>query len=155
MKNDDLLPCPFCGNKNVKVYESENMHGQASDWVVRCVSDKWNGACGAFISYLTKARAIEVWNQRTSSCTRIDPADPATLPPDNGRSVLLTIRLTGVNDCDDEYDELQVIKARYWHNDIGWADDYLDPVEIELPDQTVTAIAWEPWPQPVPYQNKE
>lgn len=78
-------------------------------------------------------------------------ADAGTLPPDNGRYVLLTIHIEGVNEFDEEYSEEQVIKARYYYNvddSAGWYDGYLDPVEIDLPDQIVKAVAWQPWPAP-------
>ena len=60
-KADTLLPCPFCGNKNLEIAETwnGNYHGK----VVNC--NYLDGGCGANSgSRETEAEAIEAWNRR-------------------------------------------------------------------------------------------
>jgi len=58
---DTLLPCPFCGNKNLGIAETwnGNYHGK----VVNC--NYLDGGCGANSgSRTSEAEAIEAWNRR-------------------------------------------------------------------------------------------
>ena len=61
-----LKPCPFCGNKAVKVCSSEEINGEgfsAKSYAVLCsISD---GGCGASGGYKdTREEAVANWNQR-------------------------------------------------------------------------------------------
>ena len=52
----DLKPCPFCGNENVKVYNSSD--ARYRQYNVKCKK------CGARICKSTLSEAIEAWNTR-------------------------------------------------------------------------------------------
>jgi Lar family restriction alleviation protein len=55
-KNDDLMPCPFCGDKAYLV-EADAL----SVWYVHCE------CCGARHEATTKQRAIVAWNNRRAN----------------------------------------------------------------------------------------
>ena len=61
----ELKPCPFCGNTNLFVGTSAQLHGDddEDDYAVCC--DFEQGGCGATGGYqLSKIKAIELWNKR-------------------------------------------------------------------------------------------
>lgn len=61
MKDDDLLPCPFCGTKAVS-NDWGNEWGH-SGWAIHCESDD----CYARISYgdhCERSYLVEKWNKR-------------------------------------------------------------------------------------------
>lgn len=64
-KINELIPCPFCGNKNLEVTrKSEGFHYElGTGYIVRC--NFLNGGCGANGgARATEELAIEAWNCR-------------------------------------------------------------------------------------------
>ena len=61
----ELKPCPFCGNTNLFVGTSDEIHedGDKHNYAVCC--DFEQGGCGACGGYeLSKIKAVENWNKR-------------------------------------------------------------------------------------------
>lgn len=132
--DNELKPCPFCGSKDVMVYESENMYGQASDWVVRCMDGLLYGGCGNSIIRLKRNRVIEAWNRRPeqSPWTTIAPGDAGTLPKRRQHVIFSYLDDEGEPANEDGY-----FDDGYWHgrNSRGY---YL----------AHKPYAWMPWPDP-------
>ena len=54
---NELLPCPFCGEKELRLYE------RREGYSVHC----WNLSCGAKLEYApTQEQAREDWNRRAN-----------------------------------------------------------------------------------------
>lgn len=58
MKDDKLLPCPFCGTTTIDAPKKNRRFGFS--WYEVCC-----GFCSASISDNTKTVAIKAWNRRT------------------------------------------------------------------------------------------
>lgn len=63
--DDQLLPCPFCGDKAEAGYEGFC----APDYRVRC-------ECGAVMYGENELNAVEKWNKRAAHNTRDDAPSP-------------------------------------------------------------------------------
>ena len=66
--SEELLPCPFCGGE-AEVWSHHYEEKDITLWLVRCKERPYEAerACYAsdsFISFYTKAEAIEAWNTR-------------------------------------------------------------------------------------------
>jgi Lar family restriction alleviation protein len=61
--SEELKPCPFCGSKNVVVYE---LKGQKTLWI-EC---KGCWASSNALDSSKKAQAIKLWNTRTDTALR-------------------------------------------------------------------------------------
>lgn len=64
----ELIPCPFCGSRNVHVMERKRHNGKPNEklsYAVMC--DYRNGGCGANGGRRrTELEAKAVWNQRVT-----------------------------------------------------------------------------------------
>ena len=56
MNDYELLPCPFCGSKNIVVFQDQ--YG----WTVKC-----HGCYVKITSYYTERSAINAWNRRPTT----------------------------------------------------------------------------------------
>lgn len=54
MKNNDLLPCPFCGTPRPAIWKRDD------GWVIKCV----NGCSITIEHYNSRAGAKKAWNRR-------------------------------------------------------------------------------------------
>lgn len=61
IKNKELKPCPFCGNKNIVVLDAHS--GNQVFYYVYC--GLLNNGCGVqTLSFLSEKEAIKAWNTR-------------------------------------------------------------------------------------------
>ena len=61
-------PCPFCGNTNVVLGSSKEIHGDGNDFEFAVCCDINNGGCGACSGYHTNTiEVIKNWNKRSDT----------------------------------------------------------------------------------------
>lgn len=54
--NNELLPCPFCGSKNIYCFDAGN---KTDVWFIQC-----DDCCATFPHFDSKQEAIDAWNKR-------------------------------------------------------------------------------------------
>ena len=63
---EKLKPCPFCGARDVDVYQSQSKIFP-NEWFVSC-----HGCCADKGNHVSKKEAIEAWNKRAPmSCEEL------------------------------------------------------------------------------------
>lgn len=66
MKKISLRPCPFCGNKDIRITDTDDERNDlAVDVQYFAICSIWRNGCGAASGYKeTKEAAAEAWNRR-------------------------------------------------------------------------------------------
>ena len=72
--SDGLKPCPWCGEEHICLFEVQDEDGSA--FAVGCVSEDCPGHVAASWRYITREKAIEVWNTRAErTCSYVEHCD--------------------------------------------------------------------------------
>jgi len=63
---EDVKSCPFCGGKDIDIYELSDTCGRNTDYKVECFNEK----CEPY--HKTEKEAIAFWNTRRKNVKKID-----------------------------------------------------------------------------------